>query len=466
MDGHDAAGPAGKVQGPRILAEMITHTIFLLLFVLMDFPLRTVAGRSHRDFVMEPLRGFSLFVPPNSSTWPPSNIAKAVLSRTASSSMPKLMPTSSSFHTDYKPTRSACSIASRQSERSHKVLSSSSSQSNLDETPCISDTLSTNQTDPNNHPNQKSNKNNGTSDNYTTSLYPTDENGRPIDIRGNKLLLVPTTTARKVANGDEIDRGMNIMFNLQTPHSGRKFRPTHPNSSSFSSNGQSRFGSRLRAFTRLWKRRKHVATIAATDTATQTKRSSIIDANKIKPQMRKYRKNNLRFTEGWYYRLTLPPPINESFVFIFSIEDAGRWVRQDRLGGYETGISSSRRIEKWPKRLLRSLRPNYVKSPLTLACMQLLGPRDTYLVQSDEDDTKFWGWKYAQGLGCTFEWKNISSNGVDGNSLDAADNEEISTEDIAAMTPEEWRERVQSGFQVLPFHIQVSFEISKSGCFN
>lgn len=71
--------------------------------------------------------------------------------------------------------------------------------------------------------------------------------------------------------------------------------------------------------------------------------------------------------------------------------------------------------------------------------MQLLGPNDTYLVQSDEDDTKFWGWKYAQGLGCTFEWK---------------DKHDDSTKGIAAMTPEEWRDGVQSGFQILPFHIQ------------
>ena len=71
--------------------------------------------------------------------------------------------------------------------------------------------------------------------------------------------------------------------------------------------------------------------------------------------------------------------------------------------------------------------------------MQLLGPNDTYLVQSDEDDTKFWGWKYAQGLGCTFEWK---------------DEHDDSTKGIAAMTPEEWRDRVKSGFQILPFHIQ------------
>eukprot|EP00956_Cyclotella_meneghiniana_P043466 scaffold271531_cov99-Cyclotella_meneghiniana.AAC.2 len=86
------------------------------------------------------------------------------------------------------------------------------------------------------------------------------------------------------------------------------------------------------------------------------------------------------------------------------------------------------------RRLFR--RRKRVKSPLALSCMQLLGPRDTYLVQSDEDDTKFWGWKYAQGLGCTFEWKGDNHT------------------DITAMMPEEWRDKVQTGFQVLPFHFQ------------
>jgi tocopherol cyclase len=133
-------------------------------------------------------------------------------------------------------------------------------------------------------------------------------------------------------------------------------------------------------------------------------------------------RNNRRFTEGWYYRLTLPQ-YNESFVFIFSIEDAGRYV----------GSSTHDKTSKL-SRLQRLLGKRKVKSPLTLACMQLLGPQDTYLVQSDEDDTKFWGWKYAQGLGCTFEWKHANHT------------------DVAAMMPEEWREEVQSGFQILPFH--------------
>jgi tocopherol cyclase len=77
--------------------------------------------------------------------------------------------------------------------------------------------------------------------------------------------------------------------------------------------------------------------------------------------------------------------------------------------------------------------------------MQMLGPGDTYLVQSDEDDAKFWGWKHAQALGCTFEWKNAFVEETGGK------------EDLvnfAALAPEEWRRAVQSGFQILPYHFQ------------
>eukprot|EP00985_Skeletonema_marinoi_P024935 scaffold17832_cov73-Skeletonema_marinoi.AAC.1 len=48
------------------------------------------------------------------------------------------------------------------------------------------------------------------SDGYLPPPYPLDDDGRPIDIKSNQHLL----------NG------------LQTPHSGRKFTPTHPSSSS------------------------------------------------------------------------------------------------------------------------------------------------------------------------------------------------------------------------------------------
>eukprot|EP00584_Thalassiosira_punctigera_P009206 CAMPEP_0172534172 /NCGR_PEP_ID=MMETSP1067-20121228/6633_1 /TAXON_ID=265564 ORGANISM="Thalassiosira punctigera, Strain Tpunct2005C2" /NCGR_SAMPLE_ID=MMETSP1067 /ASSEMBLY_ACC=CAM_ASM_000444 /LENGTH=593 /DNA_ID=CAMNT_0013318935 /DNA_START=53 /DNA_END=1831 /DNA_ORIENTATION=+ len=201
---------------------------------------------------------------------------------------------------------------------------------------------------------------------YADCPYLMDENGRPLGVRKDTSLA-----------------------NLQTPHSGRKFRPTHPNFSS--SKLCSRLGSILQP-------RKRKQTIHK---APKLKRKNLF-------------RNNRRFTEGWYYRLTLPE-YNESFVFLFSIEDAGRWV-------------------------------NGNKSPLTLACMQLLGPKESYLVQSDDDDSKFWGWKSVQALGCTFEWKDEFFSG-NGETRESA-------KEIAAMSPEEWKGAVRTGFQILPFHFQ------------
>lgn len=94
-----------------------------------------------------------------------------------------------------------------------------------------------------------------TDNDYIPPPYPLDNNGRPIDIESNRQLL----------NG------------LQTPHSGRKFSPTHPSYSSIGSNSNSRVRS------------------------------------KISRLLHRFRRNNRRFTEGWYYRLTLPE-YNESFV--------------------------------------------------------------------------------------------------------------------------------------------------------
>ncbi|KAL7548032.1 hypothetical protein ACHAWF_011318 [Thalassiosira exigua] len=203
------------------------------------------------------------------------------------------------------------------------------------------------------------------------SPYLMDEHGRPCGVRDGTSLGA-----------------------LQTPHSGRHFRPTHPK---YTSGGRLR--SKLRSVLRPFTGKRTGA--EAPSRTPNAKRTF-------------FSRRNRRFTEGWYYRLTLPE-YNESFVFVFSIEDAGRRVRGK-------------------------------KSPLTLACMQLLGPDDTYLVQSDENDAKFWGWKRAQALGCTFEWKEGFAEGAKESGGDARE--------IAAMTPEEWREAVSSGFQILPFHLQ------------
>lgn len=132
----------------------------------------------------------------------------------------------------------------------------------------------------------------------------------------------------------------------QTPHSGRHFLPTHP------------------AYRRKLGRRR-------------------------------------RFTEGWYYRLTLPEE-GVSFAFIISIED-----------------------------------PGIIDSDLKLACVQVIGPNNGYLVQADRDDTKFWAWKHQQALGFVFEYDTDPSDTT-----------------ITAMDPAEWNETVKSGFQVLPTHLQ------------
>lgn len=116
-------------------------------------------------------------------------------------------------------------------------------------------------------------------------------------------------------------------------------------------------------------------------------------------------KRRKRFMEGWYYRLTLVEH-NVSFAFIVSIEDPG----------------------------------HSPPSELTLACIQIVGPDDGYLVQADRDDTKFWAWEGQQGLGCTFQY-----------------NEHFDSQEMelrTALSPDEWRDKVGNGFQVLPLTLQ------------
>ena len=82
-------------------------------------------------------------------------------------------------------------------------------------------------------------------------------------------------------------------------------------------------------------------------------------------------KRRRRFMEGWYYRLTLTQH-NISFAFIVSIEDPGLTPQSD----------------------------------LRLACMQVIGPQDGYLIQSDREDSKFWAYRKSQAFGHTFEFES------------------------------------------------------------
>mmetsp|Transcript_10391 Transcript_10391/g.13756 ORF Transcript_10391/g.13756 Transcript_10391/m.13756 type:complete len:492 (-) Transcript_10391:46-1521(-) len=115
----------------------------------------------------------------------------------------------------------------------------------------------------------------------------------------------------------------------------------------------------------------------------------------------RWRLRRKRFMEGWYYRLTIPEK-NVSFAFIISIEDAGN-----------------------------------PKSNLKLACIQVVGPDDTYLVQADKDDTKFWASKSQQALGYPFSYK---PNVVD----------DKERKKLTALDAEEWRNTIESGFQISP----------------
>jgi tocopherol cyclase len=115
--------------------------------------------------------------------------------------------------------------------------------------------------------------------------------------------------------------------------------------------------------------------------------------------------------EGWYYRLTIPEE-NVSFAFIFSIED-----------------------------------PNPAKDgELALSCVQVMGPNDEYVVQSDRDHRKFWAWKHSQAFGCTFEFQNDDlGHDADGDSNGQPEE---------ALSPQDFNEKVKSGFQMLPDRLQ------------
>jgi len=202
----------------------------------------------------------------------------------------------------------------------------------------------------------------------------------------------------------------------QTPHSGRHFLPSHP--SFVPRHGQK---SRIRSV-----------------------------VNRILNPIRRPSRRSMqkRFFEGWYYRITLPPPEEEeedgdgegvSFAFIVSIEDPGRRKNQRHKA---KGDNNN----------------NNTNENVSLAAIQIMGPNDEYLVQADRDDTKFWAWEDTQSLGCTFHYKTDE----DGNRCTASDGngdgdgngwnkrEDDWTTTTTAMVPEEWNERVETGFQMLP----------------
>jgi tocopherol cyclase len=114
-----------------------------------------------------------------------------------------------------------------------------------------------------------------------------------------------------------------------------------------------------------------------------------------------------RFMEGWYYRLTLPEQ-KASFAIIISTEDTGN-----------------------------------ARSDLRLVCMQIIGPKDGYLVQTDRDDTKFWASKNEQALGHVFAYTAAARK---------VHESEQALRQRTVLSTDEWYDSVDSGFQILPHH--------------
>eukprot|EP00884_Botryococcus_braunii_P021088 jgi/Botrbrau1/7663/Bobra.0159s0105.1 len=101
-----------------------------------------------------------------------------------------------------------------------------------------------------------------------------------------------------------------------------------------------------------------------------------------------------RFFEGWYFKVTLPRS-GDAFALIYAIEDPG--------GGAFPGTSA-----------------------------QIMGPRDSYLLQFSKDTNIFWGNTSDLELGCTFKARNPLKEG----------------QPIGRMLPEEeFSEQVEQGFQ-------------------
>ena len=205
------------------------------------------------------------------------------------------------------------------------------------------------------------------------------------------------------SNGVPIDvpKGQKA-YPQQTPHSGRHFQPTHIH-----------------------------------DLRSKEKNSF----RKLIRRLPFLRRKKRRFMEGWYYRLTLMEAIvtdladstnnsnnvtkvNESFAFIFSIEDP-----------HTDSIHEMQNKQSLPS------------SPFMLSCAQIMGPGDSYLVQAEQNDTNFWAWKNSQGLGCTFEYNTEQ-------------------ESVTSMSPKDFRNMVKTGFQMLPHSLQgklIGHDGSKGG---
>ena len=210
---------------------------------------------------------------------------------------------------------------------------------------------------------------------------------------------IPTTTttssvirssssscSNDVNNDEDIEKDRKA-YPQQPPHSERHFLPTHP---SYTPNNNNKNHKNHKNWRReipfLWKKKSQ-------------------------------KKRTKRFFEGWYYRVTLPST-NESFAFIFSIEDPIPIKNKNK--------NKNNQIPS---------------SPLSLATVQIMGPQDgDYLVECTPDHTKFWAHQNCQAFGCVFQYNNTHTTSH--------------THTTTVIPPNQFFQTVQSGFQMLPTRLQ------------
>ncbi|KAG6545849.1 hypothetical protein Mapa_012810 [Marchantia paleacea] len=115
-----------------------------------------------------------------------------------------------------------------------------------------------------------------------------------------------------------------------------------------------------------------------------------------------------RFFEGWYFKVNIPE-VKDGFAWMYSVEDPGSL--NSVIGGLEDIMTGP----KYPG-----------------VGAQVMGARDTYLLQYDKDIETFWGSRHELALGHTF--------------LPKAGKAPPKCE----VNPKEFLDRVEEGFQVTP----------------
>ncbi|XP_024381013.1 probable tocopherol cyclase, chloroplastic [Physcomitrium patens] len=118
-----------------------------------------------------------------------------------------------------------------------------------------------------------------------------------------------------------------------------------------------------------------------------------------------------RFFEGWYFKVSIPE-VKQSFAWMYSVEDPS------------VGSNSSASSLPFGELFQGMSFPG--------VGAQIMGADDKYLLQFDENVTKFWGSRHELALGYTFTPKGRVSP------------------PMGEVNPQEFVNRVEEGFQVTP----------------